>query len=135
MCISKATPLDKLSKEHTQANIFTFYIILSVLGQFAVHIFSLVYITHEAKVYKPEHDIDERTFEPVLLNSAIYLVSLSMQVSTLAIDYKGHPFRESLKGNTYYVAVAGATEFMPEFNEWLQLVPFPEDLKIKLMGI
>ncbi|KAG0089409.1 hypothetical protein BGZ93_009872 [Podila epicladia] len=145
MCISKATPLDKLSKERPQPNIFNFYIILSVLGQFAVHIFSLVYITREAKVYEPDRDIDlERTFEPGLLNSAIYLISLSMQVSTFAINYKGHPFRESLKENTYLyrgllavggVAVAGATEFMPEFNEWLQLVPFPEDFKTKLMGI
>ncbi|KAG0356925.1 hypothetical protein BG005_004114 [Podila minutissima] len=145
MCISKATPLDKLSKERPQPNIFNFYIILSVLGQFAVHIFSLVYITREAKVYEPDRNIDlERTFEPGLLNSAIYLISLSMQVSTFAINYKGHPFRESLKENTYLyrgllavggVAVAGATEFVPEFNEWLQLVPFPEDFKTKLMGI
>ncbi|KAG0334874.1 hypothetical protein BG000_007965 [Podila horticola] len=145
MCISKATPLDKLSKERPQPNIFNFYIILSVLGQFAVHIFSLVYITREAKVYEPDRDIDlERTFEPGLLNSAIYLISLSMQVSTFAINYKGHPFRESLRENTYLyrgllavggVAVAGATEFIPEFNEWLQLVPFPEDFKTKLMGI
>ncbi|KAG0348881.1 hypothetical protein BG004_003832 [Podila humilis] len=145
MCISKATPLDKLSKERPQPNIFNFYIILSVLGQFAVHIFSLIYITREAKVYETDRDIDlERTFEPGLLNSAIYLISLSMQVSTFAINYKGHPFRESLKENTYLyrgllavggVAVAGATEFMPEFNEWLQLVPFPADFKTKLIGI
>jgi cation-transporting ATPase 13A1 len=145
MCISKATPLETLSKERPQPNIFNFYIILSVLGQFAVHIFSLVYITHEAKLIETDRTIDiERTFEPGLLNSAIYLISLSMQVSTFAINYKGHPFRESLKENTYLyrgllavggVAVAGATEFIPEFNEWLQLVPFPEDFKTKLMGI
>ncbi|KAG0244727.1 hypothetical protein BGX31_008616 [Mortierella sp. GBA43] len=145
MCISKATPLEALSKQRPQPNIFNFYIILSVLGQFAVHIFSLIYITREAKLIETDRDIDlERTFEPGLLNSAIYLISLSMQVSTFAINYKGHPFRESLKENTYLyrgllavggVAVAGATEFMPEFNEWLQLVPFPEDFKTKLIGI
>ena len=145
MCISKATPLEHLSKERPQPNIFNFYIILSVLGQFAVHIISLVYITREAKLHETDRTIDlERTFEPGLLNSAIYLISLSMQVSTFAVNYKGHPFRESLRENTYLyrgllavggVAVAGATEFVPEFNEWLQLVPFPADFKTKLMGI
>ncbi|KAF9987666.1 hypothetical protein BGZ65_002524 [Modicella reniformis] len=145
MCISKATPLETLSKERPQPNIFNFYIILSVLGQFAVHIFSLIYITNEAKLIETDRTIDlERTFEPGLFNSAIYLISLSMQVSTFAINYKGHPFRESLKENTYLyrgllavggVAVAGATEFIPEFNQWLQLVPFPEDFKTKLIGI
>ncbi|KAF9585540.1 hypothetical protein BGW38_001911 [Lunasporangiospora selenospora] len=145
MCISKATPLETLSKERPQPNIFNFYIILSVLGQFAVHIFSLIYITREAKLIETDREVDlEKTFEPGLLNSAIYLISLSMQVSTFAINYKGHPFRESLKENTYLyrgllavggVAIAGATEFIPEFNEWLQLVPFPEDFKTKLMGI
>ncbi|KAG0290756.1 hypothetical protein BGZ96_005796 [Linnemannia gamsii] len=145
MCISKATPLEHLSKERPQPNIFNFYIILSVLGQFAIHIFSLIYITREAKLIEHDREVDlEKTFEPGLLNSAIYLISLSMQVSTFAINYKGHPFRESLRENTYLyrgllavagVAVAGATEFMPEFNEWLQLVPFPEDFKFKLIGI
>ncbi|KAF9136390.1 hypothetical protein BG015_003161, partial [Linnemannia schmuckeri] len=145
MCISKATPLEHLSKERPQPNIFNFYIILSVLGQFAIHIFSLIYITREAKLIEHDRVVDlEKTFEPGLLNSAIYLISLSMQVSTFAINYKGHPFRESLKENTYLyrgllavggVAVAGATEFMPEFNEYIQLVPFPEDFKVKLIGI
>ncbi|KAF9340586.1 hypothetical protein BGZ91_001256 [Linnemannia elongata] len=145
MCISKATPLEHLSKERPQPNIFNFYIILSVLGQFAIHIFSLIYITREAKLIEHDRVVDlEKTFEPGLLNSAIYLISLSMQVSTFAINYKGHPFRESLRENTYLyrgllavagVAIAGATEFMPEFNEWLQLVPFPEDFKVKLIGI
>jgi cation-transporting ATPase 13A1 len=73
-------------------------------------------------------------FEPSLLNSAIYLISLSMQVSTFAINYQGHPFRESLRENrTLYnglvivggIAFCGATELFPEMNAWLQLVPFP----------
>lgn len=76
----------------------------------------------------------EGDFEPSLLNSAIYLIQLSMQVSTFAINYQGHPFRERIQDNKalYYglmsvggVALAGATELWPEVNEQLQLVKFP----------
>lgn len=57
-----------------------------------------------------------------------------MQVSTFAINYQGHPFRESLRENkTLYnglvivggIAFCGATEIIPDMNNWLQLVPFP----------
>jgi magnesium-transporting ATPase (P-type) len=60
-----------------------------------------------------------------------------MQVSTFVINYQGWPFRESLKDNKalYYglvgvasVALFGATEFITELNEGLQLVPFPGDV-------
>ena len=65
------------------------------------------------------------------LNSCIYLISLSQQVSTFAINFQGRPFREGITENSalYYgllgvaaVAFSGATDFVPEFNRWLQLV-------------
>ncbi|CAG8559023.1 16624_t:CDS:10, partial [Cetraspora pellucida] len=114
-------PLEKLAKQRPQTNIFNFYIILSILGQFAIHIASLVYIVDLVFHYEEKKTVDlEGDFEPSLLNTAIYLISLSMQVSTFAINYQGHPFRESLKENTalYYgllsvgaIALSGATEF------------------------
>ncbi|KAL1924700.1 uncharacterized protein VTP21DRAFT_4354 [Calcarisporiella thermophila] len=142
LCISRARPLEKLSKQRPQTNIFNFYILLSVLGQFAVHIASLVYIGNLAKSLEPQKEVDlEKEFEPGLLNSAIYLISLSMQVSTFAINYQGHPFRERLKDNSalYWglvvvggIALAGATELMPEMNESLKLVPFPSGFSERL---
>ena len=75
-------------------------------------------------------DLDAK-FEPSLLNTAIYLLGLSQQVSTFAINYQGRPFREGIRENKflYYgligasaVAFSGATDFMPEMNRWLQVV-------------
>ncbi|KAI9027572.1 hypothetical protein CLU79DRAFT_739782 [Phycomyces nitens] len=142
LCISRGKPLNKLSKERPQPNIFNPYIILSVLCQFAVHIAALVYINALAKTYEPPKEVDlEGEFEPSLLNSGVYLIQLSMQVSTFAINYQGHPFRERIQDNKtlYYgllsvggIALAGATEFFPEVNEQLKLVKFPTAFRDKL---
>lgn len=90
-------------------------------------------------------DIDlEGEFEPSLLNSAIYLLQLIQQISTFAINYQGRPFRESIKENKgmYYgivmvtgVAFSCATEFIPEINEQLKLVPFTTEFKITMTTI
>lgn len=41
----------------------------------------------------------EADFKPNLLNSAIYLISLSQQVSTFAVNFQGRPFREGITEN------------------------------------
>jgi cation-transporting ATPase 13A1 len=87
-------------------------------------------------------DVDlEGEFEPSLLNSAVYLLQLIQQISTFSINYQGRPFRESIRENKamYWglVAAAGvafscATEFIPEVNEKLRLVPFSTEFKLVL---
>jgi cation-transporting ATPase 13A1 len=82
-----------------------------VLLQFAIHIVSLLYISHLSEKTDPyvverltvvefgtlhltrfsrrSERVDlEAEFKPGLLNSAIYLISLSQQVSTFAVNYQ-----------------------------------------------
>lgn len=140
LSLSRAKPVERLSKERPQPNIFNMYIIGSVLGQFAVHIVSLIYISRYVAVLEPkDENVDlEGEFQPSLLNSAIYLLQLIQQISTFAINYQGRPFRESIRENKgmYYglvgvacVAFSCSTEFIPEVNEKLKLVPFTEGFK------
>ncbi|KAI9596892.1 hypothetical protein BDF19DRAFT_471043 [Syncephalis fuscata] len=140
LCISRAKPLEGLSEKRPQTKIFSWYLMTSLLGQFAVHIASLVYIMQLSKELEDIVDLDGE-FEPTLLNSAVYLISLSMQVSTFAINYQGYPFRENLKDNsTLYngllivggIAFCGATEIIPDLNNGLQLVPFPAGFSQRL---
>ncbi|KAL7749695.1 putative cation-transporting ATPase 1 [Sorochytrium milnesiophthora] len=137
--ISRGQPLDKLSKARPQPNIFNFYILLSVIGQFVIHSASLVYITTTAKEYTGELEVDydgKKTFEPNVLNAGVYLLSTSMQVSTFAINYQGRPFRESLRENSALfkglaavglMSFVAALELSPELNNWLQLIELPEN--------
>ena len=91
----------------------------------------------------PNPDL-EKEFEPSLLNSAIYLLQLIQQISTFAINYQGRPFRESIRENKgmYWglvsvsaVAFSCATEFIPEINEKLKLVPFTSDFKFMITTV
>ncbi|KAK4701531.1 manganese-transporting P-type ATPase, partial [Phenoliferia sp. Uapishka_3] len=134
MCISRARPVDKLSKERPLSSIFNLYVVLSILFQFAIHVAAFLYLTDLCDQYAPRGSevVDlQRKFSPSLLNSCIYIISLSQQVSTFAINFRGRLFREGITENSafYYgllgvaaVAFSGATDFVPEFNKWLQLV-------------
>ncbi|KAI0236692.1 putative cation-transporting ATPase 1 [Massospora cicadina] len=143
LCISKAKPLPELASQRPQTNIFNRYLITSVMGQFAVHIASLIYIVQQAKAFEVQKPVDlDGPFVPSLLNSAVFLISLSLQVSTFVINYQGHPFRESLKENTamYYgllscgfVSFACAVELFPSLNSFLSLVPFPPPFRNRLV--
>src|SRR3954466_10264353 len=80
----------------------------------------------------------EAEFTPSLLNSAVYLLQLIQQISTFAVNYQGRPFRESLSENKgmFYgilgvsaIAFACSTEFVPELNAAMKLVPFSDEFK------
>jgi cation-transporting ATPase 13A1 len=78
-------------------------------------------------------------FQPSLLNTSVYLLSLTMQVSTFAINYQGRPFREGLRENrnlfwslsiVFGVAFVGVLGLVPDMNDSLELVAFPtEDVR------
>lgn len=143
MSISRGKAIEKLSKERPQPGIFNIYIMGSILGQFAIHLAALIYITKEIYILEPrEPQVDlDKTFEPSLLNTAMFLLQLSQQISTFTVNYIGRPFRESIHENKgmYYgilsvaaLCIAGSTEFMPELNEAMQFVPMEALFKIKL---
>lgn len=52
LCISRAKPLEQLSEKRPQTRIFSWYLMTSLLGQFAVHIASLVYVLNLAKEHE-----------------------------------------------------------------------------------
>ncbi|KAI8923853.1 hypothetical protein BC831DRAFT_403236 [Entophlyctis helioformis] len=143
--IAKSEALEKLSKKRPQPNIFNFYILLSVLGQAAVHVVALVYIRMEALKFSEDMEEElpiDAEFSPNLLNSAVYLVSLIMQISTFAINYQGEPFRESMFKNKAMfnslvgvglIAFAAASEVSEDLNDWMQLVAFPDEFRTKLL--
>ncbi|KAH6631291.1 hypothetical protein F5144DRAFT_531846 [Chaetomium tenue] len=146
LSISRAKSVEGLSKERPQPNIFNFYIIGSILGQFAVHVATLIYIARFCERLAPRSESPdlEAEFAPSLLNSAVYLLQLIQQISTFAVNYQGRPFRESLSENKgmFYgilgvtgIAFACSTELIPELNEAMKLVPFSGEFKTTMTTV
>ncbi|KAK4112772.1 hypothetical protein N656DRAFT_708957 [Canariomyces notabilis] len=146
LSISRARSVEGLSKERPQPNIFNFYIIGSILGQFAVHVATLIYIARYCDQLEPRSEmVDlEAEFTPSLLNSAVYLLQLIQQISTFAVNYQGRPFRESLSENKgmFYgivgvtgIAFACSTELVPELNAAMKLVPFKDEFKTTMTAV
>ena len=53
-------PAENLSKQRPQANIFNLYIVLSVMGQFAVHVLALMQVSALAKSFMPAYELCTR---------------------------------------------------------------------------
>ncbi|CAL9178618.1 unnamed protein product [Musa hybrid cultivar] len=141
--ISHARPLQTLSTARPHPNIFCAYVFLSLIGQFAMHLFFLITSVNEASKFMPEECIEpDSDFHPNLVNTVSYMVNMMIQVATFAVNYMGHPFNQSIPENkpfkyALFAAVGFFTvitsDLFRDLNDWLQLEPLPEGMRGKLM--
>ncbi|CEF67827.1 Cation-transporting P-type ATPase family and Cation-transporting P-type ATPase, subfamily V and P-type ATPase, A domain and HAD-like domain and P-type ATPase, cytoplasmic domain N-containing protein [Strongyloides ratti] len=142
--ITRSKPLKTLSREKPMPNIFNLYTILTVSFQFCVHFLCLLYIVDLASIYDPptEKVTSETKFKPSLLNSSVYLLGMTLQISTFIVNYRGRPFMESLIENKpllYSIIAATSVVFTlasnaaPDMTNYFELVQFPDDFRNKLI--
>ena len=154
---SFARPLDRLSSVLPLASIFhPAPLFLSVLGQLAIHASCMIYATKLAKAHMGDEAIaaavafarkadklaeagDEEaasSHKPNLLNTMVFLVETAQQVAVMLVNYKGRPWMKGVTENPASSTrspgcVAGVTaaawEIVPQLNEYLGLVPLPDD--------
>lgn len=76
-------------------------------------------------------------FEPNIINSTVYLICMGLQVSTFAVNYKGHPYMESLRENKMLmysifassgVVMSLALNLVPDLQSAFQIIDFPDDV-------
>ena len=134
--VSRSKPLERLSSVRPFGSVFHPALFLSILGQFALHLASMMLAVRESKKhlppdYKPELDGE---FKANVINSVVFLVSAVQQVSVFVVNLKGPPFMSGLTENspllyslaaTFVLTFLLASETIPQLNKFLQLVPFP----------
>ncbi|CAF0867691.1 unnamed protein product [Rotaria sordida] len=141
--ISRSKPLKTLARERPLPNIFNLYTLISVLGQFAVHLTALIYVVNEAHKRippRPEEFADlEAEFSPNLVNSTVYIMSITLQIATFAVNYQGYPFMESLRSNkpllysiifSFTLVLSLIFNLLPQLTEQFQIVLIPDDMRL-----
>lgn len=144
--ISNAKPLDSIARERPHPRIFSMYMFVSLMGQFAIHMAFLMHMQYTA------HDImdpEERQepggdFKPNLVNTVCFLTNFAIQTMTFAVNYVGKPFTTPLMENTLFALsvrysvgmyVLLVLDIISGMNGWFSLVPLPPLLKYKAIGL
>ena len=138
MSVSRSKPLDRLSEVRPLTSIFHPSLFISLLGQFAIHLTTMVVAVWKAKeILGPDHDPDlDGTFKPGMLNTVVFLVSGVQQVLVFVVNLQGRPFMTGVAENrpllwsllgTFILVFMFASESVPAMNRYFQLVPFPDD--------
>uniref|UniRef100_A0A0K0E9Q6 Cation-transporting ATPase n=1 Tax=Strongyloides stercoralis TaxID=6248 RepID=A0A0K0E9Q6_STRER len=144
--VTASKPSNKLSKKKPISNIFNIYTILTIFFQFCIHFASILYIVNLSRIYEPqvENTTLETKFTPSLLNSSIYLLGMTLQISNFIVNYRGQPFMESIFENTPFlcsvtmalsIIFVFASNTLPIMSNFFELVQFPDDFKNKLLII
>jgi manganese-transporting P-type ATPase len=85
--ISRAKPLARLSSVRPLTSIFCPALFISIAGQFALHLGTMMFAVAEAKKHLPEDytpDLDG-DFKPNIINAVVFLVGAVQQVRLTTI--------------------------------------------------
>jgi len=135
--LSQAKPLIPISSLKPPGSIFHRQVVVSLAGQFAVHFLSLMGTLSLCEQYISSDDptlASDGKFQPNVINSAVFLLSSSMQVNNFVVNYRGHPFTQSIQDNfalyrsvqviyASLLIVAGGQ--LAPLNDLLQMSSFP----------
>ena len=138
MSVSRSKPLDRLSAVRPLTSIFHPALFISLLGQFAIHLTTMVIAVHFAKKeIGDEFEVNlDGAFKPGILNTVVFLVSNVQQVTVFVVNLQGRPFMTGLTENrpllwslvcTFILTFMFASESVPGLNKYFQLVPFPDE--------
>jgi cation-transporting ATPase 13A1 len=137
--LSQAKPLAKISPSRPAKTVFALSVVLSIVGQFAVHLTSLVAMIRLCEHYSPQSEdainlsVDGK-FQPNLVNSAMFLLGAVIQLNNFVVNYRGQPFTQGISENAMlwnsvrvlYLCIAVlASNILEPLNDLLQMAPFP----------
>ncbi|KAI4466177.1 cation-transporting atpase-related [Holotrichia oblita] len=100
--------------------------------------------TGPVKIKLMTEEEEDETFEPNIINSTVYIISMALQIATFAINYRGYPFMESLLQNKallYSIIGSSGTVLaltlglVPELAQQFEIIDFPPDFRMILIQV
>ncbi|CAH0482113.1 unnamed protein product [Peronospora belbahrii] len=135
--MSRAKPARKLSHQRPPSGVFCRSVMMSIFGQFVIHLAFLAAALHVAQPFVELGDPamhPDGKFTPNVVNSIMFLMSSIMQVNTFVANYCGEPFMEGFWKNkllyrsalfNYAVLAIIIGEMFTPINSMLELVAMP----------
>lgn len=138
--ISIAKPLTHLSETQPPGSVFDQSVLLSILGQFLVHLSSLVTALYlcdmklDTVSLDNDYSLADPQFHPNLVNTTVYILYSTIQVNNFFVNYRGAPYTENIWDNrilsSCFLMIYGfllllLSGLIEPLNDLLQLVPFP----------
>jgi cation-transporting ATPase 13A1 len=136
--VTRGKPLPTLSPKRPPSSVLSRQALLSIGLQFAVHFTFIMIATEIALAFVDPYDpsiIPDASFNPNVLNTCTFLLTVVATVNTFFVNYRGRPFMEDLKDNKvllrsvqacYAIMIICALEAFPPLNDLFQLSPFPD---------
>jgi len=108
-------------------SIFHPSLFISLLGQFAIHLLTMVVAVRKAKEHlDPDFKVElDGSFKPGMLNTVVFLVSGVQQVTVFVVNLQGRPFMTGVTENrpllwslmmTFVLVFMFASESVPAMN-------------------
>jgi cation-transporting ATPase 13A1 len=137
--VTRGQPLSTLSPKRPPSSVLCKSTLISIAAQFAVHFLCIMAVTHLSSLHLDPDDpslVPDGPFNPNVLNTATFLVTVLATVNTFVVNYTGRPYMQNLTENklmlrsvqiSYVALFACALETFPPLNELMQLTPLPAD--------
>jgi manganese-transporting P-type ATPase len=134
--LSQTKPIESIAAKNPVPSIFKPSILISLFGQCIIHFTSLILILSMCDTERSD-DIQlshEGTFQPNVVNSSIFLASLTITVNNFVANYRGYPYTQSMTENVAFYRVICALYFcilvvlgnqIVFVNDFLQMQHFP----------
>jgi len=137
LLVTKGEPLEKMSPRRPPSSVLCWPSLTSITAQFTIHFVFIMVGTVLAQDYLDPYDpslVPDGSFNPNVLNTSTFLISVIATVNTFWINYEGRPFMKDLKDQKvllkslqacYCLLFACALDVFPPLNDLLQLESLP----------
>lgn len=147
--LSQAKPLTRIAPNKPPSSAFSLSVSLSIVGQFIVHLSCLIATLALCEQHSGSSgngkgggissngvgmSTADGKFHPNVINTAVYLLSSTMQINNFVVNYRGNPFTQSIQENVmlygcvrviYLILLVLVGGQVDPLNDFLQLAPFP----------